>query len=186
MAEIEDEDEDAVLVARVARGDTAAFTVVYRRHLPLVLRWSLRQTCNRELAADLTAEVFAASLLAARRYDPASGSVAAWLLGIAKNKLRESRRRRRVEDSARLRLGLEPVALTDADLERVEELAGMDQRLQALVMQLPDEQRRAIVARIVEERSYEEIADELRCSQLVVRKRVSRALKTLRSELEER
>lgn len=173
-------------MARVAGGDEAAFAVIYRRYLPLVLRWSLRQTGNRELAADLTSEVFAASLLAARRYDPASGSVAAWLLGIANNKLRESRRRRRVEDSARRRLGIDPVALADADLERVEELAGMDDRLQAMVTQLPAEQRKAIVARIVEERSYEEIASELRCSQSVVRQRVSRGLKTLRTELEGR
>lgn len=184
MAEIDE--EEAGLVARVAGGDEAAFAVIYRRYLPLVLRWSLRQTGNRELAADLTSEVFAASLLAARRYDPASGSVAAWLLGIANNKLRESRRRRRVEDSARRRLGIDPVALADADLERVEELAGMDDRLQAMVTQLPAEQRKAIVARIVEERSYEEIASELRCSQSVVRQRVSRGLKTLRTELEGR
>lgn len=184
MAEYED--EEAALMGRVAGGDEAAFAVIYRRYLPLVLRWSLRQTGNRELAADLTSEVFAASLLAARRYDPTSGSVAAWLLGIANNKLRESRRRRRVEDSARRRLGIEPVALADADLERVEELAGMDDRLQELVTRLPPEQRKAIVARIVEERSYEEIAGDLRCSQSVVRQRVSRGLKTLRTELEGR
>lgn len=184
MAEIDE--EEAGLLARVAGGDEAAFGVLYRRYLPLVLRWSLRQTGNRELAADLTSEVFAASLLAARRYDPASGSVAAWLLGIANNKLRESRRRRRVEDSARRRLGIDPVALADADLERVEELAGMDDRLQTMVTQLPAEQRKAVVARIVEERSYEEIASELRCSPSVVRQRVSRGLKTLRSELEGR
>ncbi len=182
MAEIDE--DDAALVARAGRGDGDALALIYRRYLPLVLRWSLRQTGNRELAADLTAEVFAASLLAARRYDPASGSVAAWLLGIANNKLRESRRRRRVEDSARRRLRLDPVALVDVDLERVEELVGMDDRLQAMVAELPAEQRNAIVARIVEERSYEEIASELQCSPSVVRQRVSRGLKTLRSELE--
>jgi RNA polymerase sigma factor (sigma-70 family) len=180
----EADDEDRALVARIATGDQDAFGVVYRRYLPLVLRWSLRQTGNRELAADLASEVFAASLIASRRYDPAQASVAAWLLGIANNKLRESRRRNRVEDSSRRRLGVGPVGLTDADLERVEELVGMDDRLQALVAELPAEQRDAIVARIVDERSYEEIATELRCSESVVRQRVSRGLKTLRSELE--
>jgi RNA polymerase sigma factor (sigma-70 family) len=183
MAEVDD--DDRALVARIANGDQDAFGVVYRRYLPLVLRWSLRQTANRELAADLTSEVFAASLIASRRYDPERGaSVAAWLLGIANNKLRESRRRNRVENSSRRRLGVEPVGLTDADLERVEELVGMDDRLQTLVAELPAEQRNAIVARVVDERSYEEIASELSCSESVVRQRVSRGLKTLRSELE--
>jgi RNA polymerase sigma factor (sigma-70 family) len=181
----EAEDEDRALLARIAGGDQEALGVIYRRYLPLLLRWSLRQTGNRELAADLSSEVFAAALLAARRYDPERGaSVGAWLLGIANNKLRESRRRKRVEDSSRRRLGVDPVGLTDADLERVDELVGMDDRLQALVAELPTEQRNAVVARIVDERSYEEIAMELRCSESVVRQRVSRGLKTLRSELE--
>ena len=40
--------------------------------------------------------------------------------------------------------------------------------------------------RIVEERTYPEIAVELRCSEMVVRKRVSRGLSRLRRQLEER
>lgn len=174
------------LVARVARGDEEAFAALYRVYLPLVLRWSVRAVGDPELAADLTAEVFAAALLASRRYRSEAGPVGAWLIGIAHNKLRESRRRRRVEDSARRRLGLEPVALTDADLERVEELVGMDGRLEALLAELPAEQRDAVVARVIDERPYKEIAVELRCSTSVVRQRVSRGLRSLRSELEER
>jgi RNA polymerase sigma factor (sigma-70 family) len=175
---------DAVLVARIAKGDDAAFAVLYRRYLPLVVRWSLRQTGNRELAADLASEVFAASLIAARRYDPNQGAVAAWLLGIAKNKLRESRRRKRVEDSARRKLGLPPIAVNDAALERVEELASLDADVAALVAALPEDQREALMQRVVAERPYEDIASELSCSPSVVRQRVSRGLKTLRSEIE--
>src|SRR5271163_3957963 len=94
------DDRDSELVAEMASGDETAFAAVYRRYLPLVLRWCLRETGNRELAADLSAEVFAAALTAARRYRPQRGSVAAWLLGIARNKLAESRRRGRIEESA--------------------------------------------------------------------------------------
>jgi RNA polymerase sigma-70 factor (ECF subfamily) len=172
------------LLARLADGDDAAFTPLYRTYLPLVLRWSLSHTGDRELAADLSAEVFAAALLSCRRYRPEAGSVGAWLLGIAHNKLRESRRRRRIEDSARRKLGLEPYELTDADLERVDELVGMEDRIAELVADLPAEQRTAVIERVVNERSYEEIAADLSCSESVVRQRVSRGLRTLRSELE--
>ena len=185
MADANDR-EEAGLLAAVGRGDESAFAVIYRRYLPLVLRWCWRETENRELAADLSAEVFAAALTAARRYRSEQGPVAAWLLGIARNKLRESRRRGRVEDAARRRLGVAPVAITDTDLERVEELASLDAEIMARVAELPKDQRRALVSRIVEERSYEEIASELRCSELVVRQRVSRGLRTLRSQSEER
>jgi RNA polymerase sigma factor (sigma-70 family) len=180
------DDREAALVAAAAAKDEAAFSTLYRRYLPVVLRWCLRETGNREVAADLSAEVFAAALISARRYRPEQGSVLAWLLGIARNKLLESRRRKRVEDSARRRLRLEPMSLTDADLERVDELASLDEELLAHVDDLPAPLRKALAARVVQERSYEEIAAELRCSQSVVRQRVSRALKTLRSQMEER
>jgi RNA polymerase sigma factor (sigma-70 family) len=173
------------MVVSIARGDDAAFAVFYGRYLPLVLRWCWRETRNRELAADLSAEVFSAALTAARRYRPEQGSVAAWLLGIARNKLRESRRRGRIEYAARRRLGVAPATITDEDLERVEELASLDQGVMELLAGLPDVERQALVSRIVEERSYEEIASELRCSELALRQRVSRGLRKLRSQMEE-
>ncbi len=179
------EDRDERLVAAIAARDEAAFAALYRRYLPVVLRWCLRETGNREIAADLSAEVFAAALISAPRYRTQQGSVLAWLLGIARNKLLESRRRKRVEDSARRRLGLEPVSLTDADLDRVEELASLDEGILALVEGLPAPLRQALAARVVHERSYEEIALEMRCSESVARQRVSRALKALKSQMEE-
>lgn len=115
-------DDDARLIERMARGDGEAAGALYRRYLPLVLRWSLRETRNREVAADLASEVFAAALIASPRFRQDHGSVGSWLLGIAKNKLRESQRRQRIEHSARRALGIEPIALTDDALERVEAL----------------------------------------------------------------
>ena len=182
MRSADDDSDDAVLVAAIARGDEAAFSALYRRYLPLVTRWCLRETGDRELAADLTAEVFAGALQSSRRFQRERGTVAAWLLGIAANKLRESRRRGRVEDSARRRLGIDPVGLADADLERVDELAGHD--LDGLLDGLSEDQREALLLRVVAKRSYAEIATALRCSESVVRQRVSRGLKTLKSRLE--
>jgi RNA polymerase sigma-70 factor (ECF subfamily) len=180
-----DEKRDAAIVAAIGRGDEDAFDEFYVQYLPLVVGWSVRETRNREVAADLTAEVFAAALTSARRFHPERGSVASWLLGIARNKLRESRRRGRVEDSSRRRIGAEPVSLTDEDLERVEELASLDDKVIPLLEGLPARLREALTERVLHERSYDEIAAELRCSESVVRQRVSRALRTLRSEMEE-
>jgi RNA polymerase sigma factor (sigma-70 family) len=176
---------DAALIAAMAEGDEDAFSSFYRRYLPLVTRWCLRETGSRELAADLSAEVFAAAITACRRYRAEEGAVSGWLLGIARNKARDSRRRGRVENSARRRLGVQPIAFTDLDLERVEAIASLSPELQSRLQSLPGEQREALVRRVVLDRSYEEIAGELRCSESVVRQRVSRALKTLKSQLEE-
>ena len=178
---------DAALLAAAAEGDEQAFATFYLRYLAAVTGFHLRRTGRREIAFDLTAETFAAVVVACGDYDPARGSAPGWLFGIAANKLRESLRRGRVEDAARRRLGHGPVALYDDDLVRVEELAslGDEARVVALLAELPDDQRSAITARLVDERPYDEIATALRCSEAVVRQRVHRGLRRLRQRLQE-
>ena len=179
---------DGELLAAVVAGDGAAFAVFYRRHLPAVVGFLVRETGDREVSADLAAEVFAAVLLVARRFHPRErGSAGPWVRGIAHNKLRESRRRGRVEDRARRRLAFEPEVLDDDDLARVDDFAGgAGGGVMELVDGLPDRQRAAVRARVLDGRSYAEIAREWNCSELVVRQRVSRGLSRLRDELTER
>jgi len=175
---------DAELLAAVAGCDGRAFAVFYRRHLPAVLAYLVRQTRDPEVAADLAAEVFAAVLLSSRRYRPQSASAAPWVMGIAHKKLLMSLRRGRIESKARRRLHFQPVEFEDNDYERVEATAeGGAGRLAQLVAQLPADERFAVNARVVEERSYRDIAAELACSELVVRKRVSRGLARVREQL---
>ncbi len=177
---------DRELLSAVAGIDRDAFTAFYRRHLRVVLAFLLRETRDPELSADLTAEVFATVMLAARRYEPEHETAVAWLIGIARNVLAASRRKRRVQDRARQRLRFEPLDLHDADLERVLAIADQGRGdLERLVHSLPADERDAVRARVVDERSYAEIATELRCSELVVRKRVSRGLGRLRAQTEE-
>jgi RNA polymerase sigma factor (sigma-70 family) len=176
--------DDAQLLAATAGGDGDAFAVFYRRHLSRVVGFAHRATGDAELAADLAGEVFAAALAGAGRYRPHHESAAPWLLGIAQNKLRESRRRGRVENATRRRLRIGPLGLTDDDLERVEELAALDDvDVLAALEQLPGDERDAVRARVIDERHYREIAAELRCSESVVRQRVSRGLARVRARL---
>jgi RNA polymerase sigma-70 factor (ECF subfamily) len=178
--------DDEELVAAIARGDGESFSVLYRRHLSAVLAYLMRETRDPEAAADLVAEVFAEVLAAATRYEPRGASALPWLIGIARHKLLMSFRRGRVEARARRRLALEPVALEDADLERVESLAGAGTgRLAQMLAELPDQEEYAIRSHVVQDRSYREIASQLRTSELVVRKRVSRGLARLRDQLSE-
>lgn len=175
---------DGQLLGAIAQGDGEAFAAFYSRHLPAVVAFLLRGTQDREATADLAAEVFAAVLLASHRFRDDGGQAGPWVLGIARNKLRLSRRRRRIEAAARRRLGFEPVGLDDAALERVERLADQGAAVQ-LMDSLPRHEREAVRLRVLEEASYEQIAGQLRCSELVVRKRVSRGLARLRERVEE-
>jgi RNA polymerase sigma factor (sigma-70 family) len=175
--------DDRVLAAAAA--DRDAFATFYRCYERPVLAFFVRRTGDPELAADLTAEVFAAALVACRRYRPAGAPASAWLFGIAQHTLSRSRRRGVVEDRARRRLGMASISLDDEDLERIEQLASVDETVMVLLEGLPGDQREAIRARVLQDRTYDEIATELRCSPAVVRKRVSRGLTQLRERLRE-
>jgi RNA polymerase sigma-70 factor (ECF subfamily) len=179
--------DDAELLAASARGDADAFATFYRRHLSTVVAFCRNATGSADTAADLTAEVFAAALEASARgrYEPQHDSAAPWLRGIARNKLLDSRRRGRVENATRVKLHMAPIILEDDDLRRVEELAalGESDTALALVDQLPDAERSAVKAHVLDERGYKEIAAELECSESVVRQRVSRGLARVRARL---
>lgn len=179
------EPSDADLLASTG-DDPEAFSLFYQRYERTLLMFMLRRTRDPEIAADLMAEVFAAALRAAGRYRPQAPTATAWLFTIAERTLASSRRRGRVETRARHRLGIRDAAvLSDEDLERIEALCSLDGRPLALLDELPPDQRDAVRAHVLDERSYSEIAGELRTSEMVIRKRVSRGLTAIKSQLEE-
>lgn len=173
---------DAQLL-RAARKDPDAFTTFYRLHADWMYRWFLGHVADPTLAADLTAETFAQALVALPRFRGTDdGSGTAWLFGIARNLLRRSYERRRVESMARARLGM-PIREFDAD-----ELEAVDARLDAHALRkeldealgsLPPELREAVELRVVDGLSYDEIALAVSVSEQNARQRVSRALRAL-------
>lgn len=110
--------DEELLLAAVS--DDAAFSVFYRRYEQLVLAFFVRSAGRGELAADLSAEVFAELVVSLQRFHPNAGSASGWLFGIARNVLTRSRRRGQVEDRARRRLGLPLLVASDAAIERIE------------------------------------------------------------------
>jgi RNA polymerase sigma-70 factor (ECF subfamily) len=174
-------DDDALLAALVTQPE--AFAALYRRYEPAVLGYLVRRTRRTEVAADLAGETFAAALESLRGGKGPGTAFGPWLFGIARNKLMESYRRGYAEDGARRRLAMEPVELTDEQLAAVEAL-GDDSRVEQLVAKLPPMQREAVIARVLDERDYAEIASSMELPELVIRKRVSRGLASLRARLE--
>jgi RNA polymerase sigma factor (sigma-70 family) len=176
---------DAELISLTAE-DPDAFGVFYDRFEASVLAFTYRATHRPDIAADLTAETFAAALQSAASFRPELGSARAWLFGIARHQLADAWQRGQVEDRARRRLELEPLTLSDATLEEIEQLADTDDpSTLRLLDELPEAQRAAIHGRVIQEREYHELAADLSCSESVARQRVSRGLRSLRSRLEQ-
>ena len=78
---------DEALLEKMVAGNEEAFTLIYRRRHPSVYRFALRMSGNRAIAEDVTQEVFVALIRDVKRFDPARGSFAAFLFGIARNHL---------------------------------------------------------------------------------------------------
>jgi RNA polymerase sigma-70 factor (ECF subfamily) len=140
-------------------------------------------TGRAELAADLAAETFARALESIARYDPQRGRADQWLFGIARNVLGSSYRAGRVDAAARVRLGLPPLVLDDHTAATIARLSGTQGGATAALAALPHEQRLAVEARVLNEREYADNAGEQECSEAVVRQRVSRGLRALRTRL---
>src|SRR6478735_2654478 len=103
----------------LSAGDTRSFELFYRHNFEALLGFFARRTRDPELAADLTAETFAAALSARRRYRPERGRADSWLYAIAYHKLADAQRRGAADDRARRRLRMERIDLTDGDLLRI-------------------------------------------------------------------
>ena len=172
-------DDDELL--RLSREQPDAFGAFYERHVRAVLAHVRRQGLGVEEALDLTGEIFAAALMASPRYRPGEAPASAWLFGIARNKLAKHRRARATEDAARRKLGMSRLSFSDDALERVEDLLDAAPPVYSNgIGDLPPAEREAVLARIVEERDYDEIADATDTTPAAVRQRVSRGLARLR------
>ena len=155
---------------------------LYRGHARRLAGYLMRATGDAEVAADLTAETFAAALIARDRYRPELGTPTTWLYGIAAQKLGDWRRRGYAENRARRSLRIERPPLTEEDMREFTRL-GAEVTALALLDELPEDQGGALRARFLDKRGYVEIADSEGVSEAAIRKRVSRGLAGLRQRI---
>jgi RNA polymerase sigma-70 factor (ECF subfamily) len=182
MAAVSHDDRDLLLAAR--RGDPESFGAFFREHHAVVLAFLARRVDEPEVAADLLAETFASLLTVVRdRRRELPKSPLGWLLVTARNLLIDRHRHGIVVEAARRQLQIAPIALDDRDIELIVEAGQSEELLGRVYELLPVEQADALTARVVDELDYGVIARRTNTSEAVVRKRVSRALATLRSAL---
>jgi RNA polymerase sigma factor (sigma-70 family) len=158
-----------------------AFGLFYDRHARAILEYFARRTRDPESAADLTAETFAAAIVARRRFRPGPLPASAWLYGIANHKLADFQRHGRAESRALRRLGAERPSLGEDDAQLLALMA--DDVSMQLLSELPEDERQAIQAHVIEGREYAEIAAAAVISEAAARMRVSRGLGRLRARM---
>lgn len=182
-------DPDGELMARVRTGDQAAYRALYEKHLAAVARYAARFTGNAARADELAQDVFLQVYRARERWEPRA-KFTTWLYTIAHNLcLNEVRRfdyRGRL-DPLETPEG-EPVELPDARaLAGEARVSGieLEERLRALLGELPETQRTALLLSRVEGLRYEEIGDVLGCTEQAVKSLIFRATRRLKEGLKE-
>lgn len=164
------------------------FTRLYRRQAKSLLVFFQRRVADPELATDLMADTFAAALEHRAQFrGRTEAELQGWLWAIARSTLREHERRLESVQRGEALRPIERQALTDRDLERIEELgtsahlrAALEQRL----AELPEAWQLVVHLRYVEELSYDEIAERLDMTASGVRTRATRALRQLAAQLQ--
>jgi RNA polymerase sigma-70 factor (ECF subfamily) len=163
----------------LSSGDPEAFGVFYARHLPGVEAYFARRV-GRDAAADLAAETFASALVARRRFVPGNTPAAGWLYTIAARRLVDFQRRGLVR-----RRTLEALASDATTHESPPAYSAIEAELNpGILRHLPRDQRDAIVAHVLHDRDYGQIASESRTTEASIRQRVSRGLSSLRGPLQ--
>jgi RNA polymerase sigma factor (sigma-70 family) len=164
--------------------DADAIARLYDFHAEEMLGFFVRRTYDPEASMDLVAETFAVGFADRSRFRGISDEEAlGWLYGIARHRLADYLRRGRLERRALHRLGFQRRPLSPAEYERIEELAGlgeMRETIDVALHELGAEHRVALQLRVVEERSYEQVAAALGVTEQTARARVSRALAAMR------
>lgn len=190
----EDSTFDVQLVNRLKRREKGAFLELYDHFSHAVYRFLLHMTGSVAVAEELTQEVFVCILdalanLKFERFDPEQGSLEGYLLGIARNLARKEIKRnlRTVPLDPLLENSAESSLFYDSETEpRVLEtiLLRMEQsRLQSAILQLPPHYRETIVLCALNEKSYQEAAKILGCSEGTISSRMTRAKALLASIL---
>jgi len=197
--------DDAALVREVAAGSEDALGRLYDRYIDAVYAAASRLTADRQIAEEVVQETFLALWNRAELFNPAMGSLAAWLHTIARNRtvdrLRSAGRRPSLvpfsatggadeQDTAALdRLVAAGTILGGAGLGPGPEgeLAATELRhvIRDALDELPDVERTAIVLAYREELSQSEIAERLGWPLGTVKTRTRRALLRLRGALAE-
>jgi RNA polymerase sigma-70 factor (ECF subfamily) len=172
-----------------ARERPEAFGEVFREYHAPVLQFMARRTFDPEVATDLMAETFAHMLANLSRFHGSSDEQGrVWMWTIARNLLTDWYRRGDVETRYLERVGVEPRALEPDEYLRIEELADfrtLREVVRAALSRLRPLDRQVLELRVVEERSYHDIAQMLELTIPAVKIRVSRTLRQLADLLDE-
>jgi len=167
---------DERLLVEAAQKDPARFAELYELHFDRVYLFIARRVGDRDVAEDLTSDVFHKALANLNRFEWRGVPFGAWLLRIAANAVTDRGKR----SGRELSFADPPEIAAREDMQQVEEGG----RLFRLVNDLPDDQKLVVVMRFAEQKSIREIAHQIGRTEGAVKQLQFRGLENLRARFE--
>jgi len=181
---------DAELVGRMARGDERALGALYDRHGRTMFALAYRILADRDDAEEVVLEAFTQAWRASGNYASERGSVAAWLVVLARSRALDrlrsrDRHQRAITRAAEDEGGLASPAMGTVAPETQHGVEEKERRVQVLAAlgELPEPQRRCIQLAYYEGLTQTEIATRLSEPLGTVKTRMRLGLMKLRETL---
>lgn len=171
----ENMDGDLLRLARA--GDQEAFSQIYRERSDAVYRFALHMSGNPAVAEEVLQETFLALIRDSGGFDPKRGSLASYIFGIARNRVRKY--------VALDREFSEPDQDTPGETDLLANLTRREtiDLVRQAVLNLPGVYREAVVLCELQELSYEDASEILGCPIGTVRSRLHRGRAMLLAKL---
>lgn len=178
--------DDESLVLRIARGDRAAFSILYDRYARILYSFSMKSLNSREESEEVVLDVFSQVWRIADRYIASKGRVDTWLFMVTRSRILDRlRKRQRSVPSENVFLQLSEIQSERSSVDPFEDVAIAERREQVLsaLKTLPEEQRLVIELAYYQGFSQSEIAQKTGLSLGTIKTRARLGLSKLKSAL---
>ena len=174
---------DSRVVSRLAAGDMRAAEELYDRYAGQVLALARRILRDDGDAEDVVQEVFSQAWRSAQRFETTRGTVAGWLLVMARTRSIDRLRVRQARPDTRSNVS--PDTLTSSGISAPDQMLSDEQavRIREALKGLPEAQRSALELAYYEGLTQSEIAQRLTEPLGTIKTRIRTALATLRQRL---
>jgi len=170
-------------VSRLAAGDMRAAEELYDRYAGQVLALARRILRDDGDAEDVVQEVFSQAWRTAQRFETSRGTVAGWLLVMARTRSIDRLRARQARPDTRSNLFPDTLAAPGVPVSDLMLSEEQSVRIREALRGLPDAQRSALELAYFEGLTQSEIAQRLTEPLGTIKTRIRTALGTLRQRL---